>query len=219
MKYVTMKRNKTARSTRSGRYAKGSYPARSIKLLTFWGIAFSIGWGIASATRVATDTLETVVAKEETPEEIVATPTPEPETAVVVVEESEPVYVDERAEKLGKYLKKKGSPLAAHANYIIEQSDRNGIDWTLIVAIANKESTLCKHIKPGSHNCWGLGGRNFMYFDSYEAAIKYEAELLNRAYREVANRGIQQKYCPDYECASNWVQTVSNTSREILEVE
>lgn len=139
-------------------------------------------------------------------------PTPQPTPQVKYVER-----IDERVTALTEFLKKNDSPLAAYADLIVEQSDKYGIDWTLSVSIARKESSLCQFIKPGSHNCWGIGGAsNFFYFSSWEEGIKYHIRLLGENYKWNANKAIQQKYCPDVECHSNWTDQVTATSNEIL---
>lgn len=131
--------------------------------------------------------------------------------------EEDATGVDFRVQRLTDYLNRYDSPLAPHAAYIIEQSDINGVDWTLIAAISRMESNFCKSIPEDSYNCWGIGGSNFMGFNSYEESIKFEAELLNKHYRLVANRGIKEKYCPSSDgCNDKWSNIVTDTSTELL---
>lgn len=151
-----------------------------------------------------------VEAKEAEPEYYNSTLLEYPELQYTVDE-------DKRVEKLQSYLQDNNSPLADHAEYIVEQSDLNGIDWTLIVAISKMESGFCTKTIPGSYNCWGLGGSNFMYFDSYEESIKFTAELLNKHYRSNMNQAIKAKYCPASDgCNPSWVDIVTDVSHELI---
>lgn len=126
-------------------------------------------------------------------------------------------YQDKRITRLTQYLQDHNSPLADFSAYIIEQSDANGIDWTLLTAISGKESGYCAHIPQASYNCWGIGGAsNMYYFKGYQDAIIYEAQLLGNDYRENAVGGIQSKYCPSSECDPNWTSDITEFSQEIL---
>lgn len=130
-----------------------------------------------------------------------------------------PVKNDNRATRLETFLKSKNSPFAYLASYIVQQSDENGIDWTLIVGISKIESDYgtSPNMKQKCNNPFGLGGDSVMCFDSWDKAIAFEAKLLGEDYRYNATRGIQQKYCPDSDhCNPAWAQTVVNTSQEIL---
>lgn len=126
------------------------------------------------------------------------------------------IRVDERVEKLMNFLILKKSPFAYLAGYMVELSDQNGIDYTLMASISGMESGYGINTRQECHNPFGLGGSNLMCFDSWEDAIEYEARLLNEHYRVNIAKGIQTKYCPDVECNPNWADTVSSTAHEIL---
>lgn len=81
---------------------------------------------------------------------------------------------DARPEIIKQYLKKYNSPLEPHAQLIVDLSDQYDFDYRWMVAIAQQESNLCKHIPEDSHNCWGWGiyGDKVTKFDSYEEAIR-----------------------------------------------
>lgn len=131
-----------------------------------------------------------------------------------------PVYVlnDDRSDRLQAFLEEQHSPLAPEASYIVAQSDANGIDWTLMVAISHMESSYGKDTNQSSHNPFGLGGSHFMYFQSWKQAIKYEAELLGKNYRQDQVRAIKERYCPSSDnCNPAWASTVVTTSQAILE--
>lgn len=108
---------------------------------------------------------------------------------------------DAREEIIKQYLQKFSSPLALHAEKIIETSDKYGLDFRLITAIAQKESNLCKLIPPNSHNCWGWGihSRGTLGFDSYDEAIETVSKGIKEEYIDkgfVTLEEIMSKYTP-----------------------
>lgn len=140
--------------------------------------------------------------------------------AIVPVDSLETKPVD-RVAKLQSFLQKKHSPLAPYAQLIIDEADKNGIDWTLTTGIATIETSLGKNLS-GKYNAWNImafengrriGARNYA---SWEEGIKAVSKLLGENYRYNMLKGIQVKYCPSYECSSQWVNVVTNTSEEIL---
>lgn len=146
------------------------------------------------------------------------------ETAAQPQAEIQVVYkerMDQRGEKLGLFLKENNSPLTPYADHIVKEADRLDIPWTLVAAISGKESTFGKHIKPGSHNAWGIMAwdsnkkRYIRSFNSWEEGITFVSELLAKHYRENMNRGIQEKYCPSFECSTTWVDDVTSFQKEI----
>lgn len=58
-------------------------------------------------------------------------------------------------EKVQSYLTNRNSPLAEYTETLVTL--RN---WKKIVALANAESTLCRHYPESKSNCWGVGGSN-----------------------------------------------------------
>lgn len=125
---------------------------------------------------------------------------------------------DRRIVKLRQYLTENNSPLAPYASYIVKESDENGIDWTLMVSIAGEESLYGKAIQPDSHNPFGLKDNgSIMVFKSWDESIKYEAELLNTYYRKHMLSGIQNVYCPSFECSDNWTKAVEQFAKNLLE--
>jgi hypothetical protein len=68
-----------------------------------------------------------------------------------------------------------------YSKQIIEASDKYGIDWRLIPAIAMRESGGGDKARPGSFNAWGFeNGRT--NFDSWESAIESVAKTLKVRY-------------------------------------
>lgn len=108
---------------------------------------------------------------------------------------------DARTEIVRQYLERYESPLVPLADYIIQTSDKYGLDFRLLTAIAQQESNLCKLIPPGSHNCWGWGihSEGSLGFASYQDAIEQVAkgireEYLNKGY--TTTEEIMSKYTP-----------------------
>ncbi len=91
---------------------------------------------------------------------------------------------DARPEIVRQYLKKFDSPLVPLAQLIVDLSDQNDFDYRWMVAIAQQESNLCKHIPEGSYNCWGWGiyGDKVTKFDSYEDAIRRIAPQFTKIF-------------------------------------
>lgn len=124
---------------------------------------------------------------------------------------------DLRVKKLAEFLKSKNSPLEPYANFIVTEADRYDIGWTKLAAISGMESDYCKRTIPGSYNCWGLGGNQFMRFSSYEVAIEYASRLIGTEYKWNENQGIKSKYCPETSgCNPNWANSVTSFTNEIL---
>jgi hypothetical protein len=93
---------------------------------------------------------------------------------------------DARAANLKAFFRGLNSDLFAYADYIVQISDKYGLDYRLIPAISVQESTACKYIPPGSFNCWGWGiyGDKVTKFSSYEEAIETVAKGLRTEYAD-----------------------------------
>lgn len=144
-----------------------------------------------------------------------------PTIARAETKELAPPIVTDRAIKLEKYLIERNSPLAPFAEVIVSEADKNDIPYTLVAAISGKESSFGKAIKPNSHNAWGVmawdnaGTRYIRSFGTWTEGIEFVSNLLGENYRANMYKGIQQKYCPSYECSSTWVENVTSFSEEI----
>lgn len=92
---------------------------------------------------------------------------------------------DARCLLIRNYLKKYSSPLLPYYSLICESSLKYGLDYRLLVAIAQQESNLCKNSNPEWHNCWGWGihSKGILTFSSYDEAIEKVA------------KGIKENYC------------------------
>ncbi len=75
----------------------------------------------------------------------------------------------------------KNTKLEPYAQLMVETSDKYGIDYRLIPAIAIRESGGGNAIKEVTHNAWGFeNGRTV--FDSWENAIETVAKTLKERY-------------------------------------
>lgn len=75
----------------------------------------------------------------------------------------------------------KGTKLEPYADYIVQISDKYGIDYRLIPAIAMKESGAGNAINESTHNAWGFeNGRTS--WSSWEEAIDKVAKTLKVRY-------------------------------------
>ncbi len=91
---------------------------------------------------------------------------------------------DARPEIVRTFLRRYDSPLAAHADYIVDTADEYGIDYRMIPAIAMQESSGCKYIPENSYNCWGYGiyGDKVLRFSDYKEGITTVAKGLRKNY-------------------------------------
>ena len=108
---------------------------------------------------------------------------------------------DARPEIVRQYLAYYNSPLEPYAQEIVQDSDKYGLDYRLLPAIAQQESNLCKVIPPGSYNCWGWGinSAGSLGFKSYSEGLETVAkglrtQYLDKGYKTVSE--IMSKYNP-----------------------
>lgn len=130
----------------------------------------------------------------------------------------EVVATDSRAKLLYTYLKKHKSDLSEYSEYIVQISDKYHLDYRLLVAIAQKESGLCRVIPEGSHNCWGWGihSKGTLKFDNYEEALETVAKGLKENYVDKGYITIEQimsKYA--HSSSTTWAEGVINYMNQI----
>ncbi len=128
--------------------------------------------------------------------------------------------VDSRPVLLKQYLAYYHSPLEPYADYIFAVSEKYGLDYRLLVAIAQQESNLGKKIPLGSYNAWGWGihSRGTLGFSGWEEAIETVARGLREDYLNqglVTPEEMMSKYTP----LSNgsWAAGVNQFMAEIEE--
>jgi len=108
---------------------------------------------------------------------------------------------DARPEIIRQYMESWGSPLVSYSSFIVETADKYGLDYRLTVAIAQKESNLCKIIPLDTYNCWGWGihSKGTLGFSSYEEGIETVSRGLKEEYIDkgyVTTEEIMGKYTP-----------------------
>lgn len=108
---------------------------------------------------------------------------------------------DARIEIIRQYLQRYNSPLAEHAHELLLTSEKYGLDFRLLVAVAQQESNLCKKIPQDSYNCWGWGvhSRGTLKFQSYTEAIETVAKGIRENYIDkgyTTPEEIMKKYTP-----------------------
>lgn len=144
----------------------------------------------------------------------VLNPNQQDESSMVVSFET----TDARPVVVKNYLLKYGSPLEPFARQEVEISDKYGLDWRLLVAIAQQESNLCKKIPVNSHNCWGFGiyGNLVTRFDSYVIAMETVAKTLKKNYIDrglTTPETIMAKYTPPSK--GSWAKGVNQFLAEL----
>jgi len=111
---------------------------------------------------------------------------------------------DARPVIIERYLQKYNSAMEPHkevAQKIVEISDRYGLDWRLLTAIAQQESNLGKKMPEGCNNAWGYGihSRGTLCFDTWEEGIETVAKGLKKKYLDQGldtPEKIMAKYTP-----------------------
>jgi len=115
--------------------------------------------------------------------------------------ESDVKLIDGRAAKLRRYLRSINSPLFDYSDLLVEEADKYGYDYRLLVAISLQESTGCRFIPENSYNCWGWGiyGDTITKFASYDEAIRTVSAGIKKNYLDkglITTEQIMKKYTP-----------------------
>ncbi len=125
---------------------------------------------------------------------------------------------DARPELIRRYLEKYKSPLLPYSDNIVQASDKYGIDFRLIVAIAQCEFNVCKVIPNGSYNCWGFENGSTK-FNSWEHAIERVAKTLKENYYDyglTTPDEIMPKYAPPSVAKGGpWAKCVNQFMNEL----
>lgn len=101
-------------------------------------------------------------------------------TEVIEAGDARPLIVQNYLEAYDSPIK----PYPQMAQLIVNTADKYGLDWRLLIAIAQQESNLGKKIPEDSFNAWGWGihSRGTLKFSSWEEGI------------EVVTRGLKEDY-------------------------
>ncbi len=87
--------------------------------------------------------------------------------------------LNEKAMKIDAYFADKDLPLAGHGKTLVVEAEKNGLPWTMIAAIAMRESTGFKFAcQSDRDNGFGWGGCGKIKFDSVDHAIETVARNL-----------------------------------------
>jgi hypothetical protein len=129
----------------------------------------------------------------------------------VTQEDARPVIIE-------KYLERYDSPLLPYAQDLFEASEKYGVDYKLIVAIAQCESNLCKKAPEGSFNCWGFENGETKFL-SWQQAFNQVAKTLRERYLDqglTTPEEIMPKYAPpSVEKGGPWAKCVTQFMDEL----
>lgn len=108
---------------------------------------------------------------------------------------------DGKAAIIQQYLARQRSPLAPHAQKIVDESERWGLDWRLTTAICMQESNCGKKIPHNSYNAWGwaIHSTYTKHFESWEKGIETVSRGLKTDYLDrglTTPEQIMTRYCP-----------------------
>ncbi len=132
---------------------------------------------------------------------------------------------DSRGLLLQKFLERYHSPMYQYADLIVEEADKNHIDFRLITAIAMCESNLGKRVpKRSGNNAWGLAVYTNAdvgsQFPDWPAAIRWVSKYVRTKYYD---RGITDIYDigaiwapPSVENGHSWANCVSKFQEAII---
>lgn len=124
-------------------------------------------------------------------------------------------YVPKEARPLilKRFLESYHSPLAPHANSILEVSTKYNLDWRLLTAIAGNESLFGRVVPHNSYNAWGWGvhSQGTVRFGSWEEGMERVARSLRQDFLDqglITLELIMSRYAPvsvenDYPWADN----------------
>jgi hypothetical protein len=93
-------------------------------------------------------------------------------------EDSEAEILNAKAEAIDTYFRDRGMPLAGFGKKMVEEAEKNDLDWRLIAAISVRESTGGLHAcMKATHNAFGWGSCK-INFKSHGEAIETVARNL-----------------------------------------
>lgn len=132
-------------------------------------------------------------------------------STAILTGDARPVIIDQ-------YLTQYNSPMTPYADFLFAMSEKYGIDYRLMIAIAQCESNLCKKAPPGSYNCWGFENGETKFL-SWEQAIEQVAKTLKEDYIDqglITPEQIMAKYAPpSVEKGGPWARCVEQFLEEL----
>lgn len=146
------------------------------------------------------------------------------QTALDEIRSRTKYYVkDPRVLAMSEFLGDYNSPMQPYAEVFIEEADRYGLDWRLLVGISGVESAFGNLIPRGSNNAWGWRGINgndagWSMFETWEDAIIHITERMALGYgTNLTPFDIEATYCPP--CGRNpahlWANGVTRFMNEL----
>ncbi len=134
-------------------------------------------------------------------------------------------YTDPRIVATKNFLLDYNSPMYPYADVFVNEADRYGLDWRLVVAISGVESAFGRITPRNSNNAWGwrggrteTGARTWSSWSSWGEGIESVTRGLAVGYgTNLTPRQIEPAYCPP--CAQEpthpWSNGVSRYMREL----
>lgn len=174
----------------------------------------TLGLGLAAYFEVSTNQRGQVLAQQDTAIAQLYAALPSGTGPVFAYLET----AEARPEIIRQYLETHHSPMLPYADFLFEMSQKYGLDYRLMVAIAQCESNLCKKSPPESYNCWGFenGATHFL---SWEQAIEQVAKTLKERYIDqglISPEQIMPKYAPpSVEIGGPWAKCVNQFMAEL----
>ena len=139
-------------------------------------------------------------------------------TFALYLRENKSLANDPRVIKLERFLKQRGSTMAPYALHAVEEADRLGMDWKLIMAIAGAESTYGKFIPTNSYNAWGwgvfTGKQTGVNFANWKEGITKVSEGIRYNYMDKGAVTLEQ-IGRKYAASGHWSTSVGIIMAEI----
>jgi hypothetical protein len=130
---------------------------------------------------------------------------------------------DPRVLAMSEFLGDYNSPMQPYAETFIQEADRHGLDWRLLVGISGVESAFGNIIPSGTNNAWGWRGINgnedgWSVFPTWSEAITHITERIAVGYgTNLSPLDMEATYCPP--CGRNpnhvWANGVSRFMNEL----
>ncbi len=130
---------------------------------------------------------------------------------------------DPRVIAMQKFLLAYNSPMYPYARNFVEEADKYGLDWRLVVSISGVESAFGNLVPKGTNNGWGWRGinpdeRGWSQFDTWGDGIAVVTSRLALGYgTDLTPFQIEPTYCPP--CGANpahaWANGVTRFMNEL----